>query len=78
MTDKTESIRRHMIETGQPQRDLEKATKRWTTDEMREEFEVIGFGAPYVVVRRKSNGVRGMLEFTHMPRFYFNWQEHKP
>ena len=75
MTDKTEDLRRHMIETGQPHADLARTDKRWTTDELRAEFEVIGFAAPFVVVRRKSDGKKGSLEFTHSPRFYFNWQE---
>jgi hypothetical protein len=73
MTDETEDVRRAMLATGQPQRDLEKAEQRWTTDQLREEFEVIGFMAPFVVVRRKSDGVKGSLEFTHNPRFYFNF-----
>jgi hypothetical protein len=47
----------------------------WDTDALRREFEVIGFSAPYVVVRRRSDGVKGTLEFTHNPRVYFNWQE---
>jgi hypothetical protein len=46
-----------------------------TTDEMREQFEVIGFGFGYCVVRRKSDGQKGSLDFTHMPRFYFDFQE---
>jgi hypothetical protein len=29
--------------------------------------------APLVVVERKSDGQVGSLEFTHMPRLYFNW-----
>lgn len=49
-------------------------TKKWTTDELREEFEVIGFLAPFVVVRRKNDGVKGTLEFTHNPRVYFNFE----
>jgi hypothetical protein len=44
--------------------------KTWTTEELREEFEVIGFLAPYVVVRRKSDDVKGTMTFTHMPRVY--------
>lgn len=47
--------------------------KTWSTDEMREEFETIGFSAPFVVVRRKSDGVRGTLEFRHSPRVYFGF-----
>jgi hypothetical protein len=73
MTDETEDVRREMLATGQPHRDLEKAEQRWTTDQLREEFEVIGFMAPFVVVRRKSDGVKGSMEFTHSPRFYFNF-----
>lgn len=49
--------------------------KVWSTDQLREEFEVTGFMAPFVGVRRKSDGKKGSLEFQHMPRFYFNWQE---
>jgi len=37
------------------------------------EFHVLGFGAPYVVVQRKSDGCKGSLEFQHAPRFYFNF-----
>ena len=46
-----------------------------TTDQMREQYEALGFMAPYVVVRRKSDGKKGTLEFTHNPRWYFNFVE---
>jgi hypothetical protein len=46
----------------------------WTTAELQEDFEVIGFLAPFVAVKRKADGVRGLLEFTHAPRLYFNWE----
>lgn len=75
MTDETESFRREMLETGQPYRDLARAGQRWDTGQLRAEFEVLGFLAPFVVVRRKSDGARGCLEFTHSPRFYFNFVE---
>ena len=46
----------------------------WTTDELCRDFEVDGFIAGGVcVVRRRSNGERGFLDFDHMPRLYFNW-----
>ena len=32
---------------------------------------------PYVVVKRKSDGKKGSLEFQHYPRFYFNFKEDK-
>tara|TARA_Y100000310_G_C20507358_1_gene727086 strand:- start:617 stop:880 length:264 start_codon:yes stop_codon:yes gene_type:complete len=50
--------------------------KVWDTEEMRKDFEVQGFGAPYMSVIRLEDGVRGNLQFQHMPRFYFNFQTH--
>jgi hypothetical protein len=50
--------------------------KVWNLEELREEFEVLGFMAPLVGVRRLADGKQGSLEFQHHPRFYFNWQEH--
>jgi hypothetical protein len=45
------------------------------TQEMQAQYEVIGFMAPFVVVKRKADNVKGTLEFTHAPRFYFDFQE---
>ncbi len=45
----------------------------WDTQQLRQDFEVIGFLAPLVVVRRKADGVKGSLEFQHRPRYYFNF-----
>jgi hypothetical protein len=72
--DPSEYFRRVMLATGQPQRDLETATDRWTTEELIRDFTVEGFMAPFVVVTRKSDGVKGSLEFTHSPRVYFNFK----
>lgn len=47
----------------------------WNTEELTEAFEVIGFAAPFVVVRRRADGARGTLEFSHRPRFYFAFRE---
>lgn len=82
MTDPTESTRRERLteinaEPGTREALEAKYGKVWTTTELAEEFEVIGFMAPYVVVRRKADGVKGSLEFQHHPRFYFNFQAHK-
>ena len=73
MSDETEATRRAMLESGQPARDLAEAKQRWNTEELSKEFEVIGFLAPFVVVKRKSDGAKGSMEFTHSPRFYFNF-----
>jgi hypothetical protein len=43
----------------------------WDTDGLRRDYEVIGFAAPFVVVRRRADGVVGSLEFQHEPRLYF-------
>jgi len=37
------------------------------------DFEVLGFLAPYCDVIRKSDGIRGTLEFQHSPRLYFRF-----
>ena len=73
--DPTESIRRAMIAAGEPDRDLAQADQRWNTEELQRDFEVLGFYAPLVVVKRKKDGKRGSLEFTHNPRWYFNFVE---
>lgn len=71
-----EQIRRQMVASGQPAADLAAdAGRTWTTEELQRDFEVIGFAAPFVVVRRCSDGQRCTLEFTHSPRIYFSWQE---
>lgn len=78
--DETSGIRQILIETGQPQSALEDeralGQREWTTDQMTDEFDVLEFAAPYVVVRRKSDGKLGSLEFTHRPRVYFGFREH--
>lgn len=35
----------------------------WDTKQLQEDFSVEGFASPFVVVRRKSDGVRGSLQF---------------
>ncbi len=45
----------------------------WDTRELARDFIVVGFLAPYLVVERKSDGVKGSLEFQATPRFYFNF-----
>ena len=45
----------------------------WETSELAADFDVLGFLAPYVAVRRRSDGRKGSLEFQHNPRFYFSF-----
>lgn len=79
-TDTTEDARRALLAAGVPQADLEnvlaKGGQVWDTKQLTEEFEVLGFAAPFVVVKRRSDGQKGSLEFTHRPRFYFGWDPH--
>ena len=49
--------------------------EKMSTSDMQEKYEVIGFAAPFVVVKRKSDSANGSLEFGHSPRVYFNWKE---
>ena len=79
MTDPTESIRRKRlteINALPGSREALEASygQVWDTNELRRDFDVLGFAAPLVVVCRKSDGVRGSLEFQHSPRFYFSFQ----
>jgi hypothetical protein len=47
----------------------------WNRSQMLEDFDVVGFLAPNVVVRRKSDGVRGLLQFRHeSPRIYWGFE----
>jgi hypothetical protein len=79
MTDSTEAIRRARLAeiNAQPgtRQQLEALHGQvWDTTELARDFEVLGFLAPYVVVQRRSDGVKGSLEFQHYPRFYFCFQ----
>lgn len=82
MADPTETIRRQRlaeINAAPGSREALEAAhgQVWDSDQMREEFEAIGFLAPFIVVRRHSDGVKGSLEFQHSPRFYFNFIPHR-
>ena len=78
--DSTEQIRREEVEeiNKDPgsRESLESSYGQvWDTTELSREFNVLGFMAPYVVVERKKDNVRGSMQFQHMPRFYFNFKE---
>ena len=45
----------------------------WDTSELQKDFEVTGFGYGLCVVKRKSDGQVGSLDFDHSPRFYYSF-----
>jgi hypothetical protein len=47
----------------------------WTPAELALEFELIGFAAPFAVVRRKTDHQLGSVLFQHWPRYYFSFLE---
>ena len=79
MSDPTEPIRRDLLReiNTSPECCRQEMEVRhgqvWNTQELAREFEVIGFAAPFVVVIRRSDGVKGSLAFKHEPRFYFGF-----
>ena len=79
MHDSTESIRRHEVaainlEPGSREALEAKHGQVWDTQELQQDYEVTGFMSPYIVVRRKSDGVVGSLKFQHRPRYYFDFK----
>jgi len=81
MSDATESARRNRqselnSEAGEKEALEAKYGQVWNTAELSQDFVVSGFMAPFVVVKRKSDGVVGSLEFQHQPRLYFNFSPH--
>lgn len=82
MNDPTEVIRRErLVEINAAPGSREALEARygqvWDTEQLAEEFQVLGFLAPVVVVRRRSDGVKGSLEFQHSPRYYFDFKPHE-
>jgi len=83
-SDETEEIRRHRlanINSAVQSQDTDRERQRleaqygqvWDMAQLSVDFDVLGFIAPYVVVRRKSDSRKGSLEFQHHARFYFNF-----
>ena len=81
MTDITENIRRALVAEQQEQGPLTREQLEaeygqvWDTNEMSRDFEAEGFMAPYVIVKRRNDGVLGTLEFqTNIgARYYYNF-----
>ena len=80
-TDVTEPFRRERqteLNAAESARALleEQYGQVWNTQEVQQDFQVLGFLAPYVTVIRRSDGQKGSLELQHDPRFYFNFRPH--
>ncbi len=80
MNDPTESVRRDMvadINSSPSERELleKEYGDVWDTNEVSEEFEITGFMAPFIVVRRFSDNQKGTMMFQDRPRFYFSFKE---
>jgi hypothetical protein len=84
--DELEHIRRaevqkinSQVESSEPEQERARlvaiygADNVFNTQEMSAKYEVIGFMAPFCVVKDKATGKKGSLEFQHDPRFYFNF-----
>ena len=79
MSDPTESIRKELLaeinaEPGSREALEAEHGQVWDTRQLGDDFDVLGFMAPVVVVRRKCDGQKGSLYFQHSPRFYFDFQ----
>lgn len=51
--------------------------QEWDLQALQQEFEVIQFAAPVVIVRRKSDNKLGTVFFRHHPRIYFDFKPHE-
>lgn len=76
MHDPTQAVRRQLvlvINASPRSRKLLEAEfgPVWDSDQLQRDFDVIGFRAPLVVVRRRSDSRLGSLLFQDQPRFYF-------
>jgi len=79
VTDPTESARRELLVTINADPTSREALQRrfgqvFDTQSLQEHFDVLGFMAPFVMVRHKESGKRGTLTFQHSPRLYFDFQ----
>jgi hypothetical protein len=83
MSDETEAIRRQQLAEINAHPGSREALEAehgqvWDTQQLGQDFDVQGFMAPYVVVRRRSDGQRGSLMFQHNPKYYFGFEPYRP
>lgn len=85
MVDETENFRRQMVHIINATLSPDKQQRYhelcvaygednvWDTNGVEREFEITGFYAPFCGAIRKSDNAKGLLEFCHSPRFYYNF-----
>ncbi len=79
MSDPTAAIRKELLvainaEPGSREALEAEHGQVWDTKQLGKDFEVLGFMAPFVVVKKRSSGIRGSLLFQHHPRLYHSFQ----
>lgn len=47
-----------------------------TTEQMQNNYEVLGFGHGFCACKRRKDGKIGSLDFIHSPRLYYNFRLH--
>jgi hypothetical protein len=80
MIDSTETVRRErMVKINSAPEERAALEQRhgrvWSASDMANDFEVLGFAAPFVEVRRETDNRLGSLLFQHHPRYYFAFKE---
>ena len=53
---------------------LEISHSVWSHDQMRQDFDVLTFQKPFVIVRMKGTDQIGTLLFQENPRYYYGWR----
>jgi len=81
MEDKTEGIRKMLVQEINAEPGTKEALEEehgegnvFDTEEATEKFEFLSFMAPFAVVERKEDRVKGTLTFQDQPRFYFGFR----
>jgi hypothetical protein len=77
-SDPTEFMRRVMVSSINANPALRATLEKhygqvWDTEELKRDFDVHGFLAPFCHVTRKSDKKQGSLTFQHAPRFYWGF-----
>jgi len=79
MADETEEFRRGLVAVLNSKKTDRQVLEEWygevwDTDELQRDFIVQAFYAPFVIVTRRKDGVRGSLMFQDHPRYYFKFE----